>query len=145
MPDCSQILIVVFTQQSLSRIFNHPELVTVGNFHYFSHRTGNTSIVHRNNGLCPGGDGCFNFLFIDVQGVWTNINKNRHSTTKHEGIRCGDKSEGWHNDFIPRLYITEDCCHFKGSCAGMGEQSLLTPEFFLKPLLANSGINSIPG
>ena len=60
--------------------------MTLCNFKYFVHLTGNPGVMNRNNNLRFIGNCRLNQLFVNILCIRSNINKNNFCTSQHKGI-----------------------------------------------------------
>jgi len=123
----------------LGCVFDHQQVVVTGDRHDRVHLAGHTGVVDRNDRLGAGCDRRFDQLFVDVEGVFSDIHENRHPTTKHESIGRGYKGVGGHDDLITRLDVGQDGGHLQRCRAGVGEQGLVTAGLLLQPGVALLG------
>jgi len=105
----------------LGCVFDHQQVVVAGDRHDRVHLAGHTGVMDRHDRLGAGCDRCLDQLFVDVEGVFADINENRHPPTEHEGIGRGYKGVRGHDDLIPRLDVGQDGGHLQGGRAGVGE------------------------
>ena len=106
------------------------------NFQYFIHLTGNTRIVHRQDGLRPVRYRCLDQILINIHCIWPDIHKDRRGSPQYEGVGCGYKSIGRHNHFIPRPHIRQQCCQLRRMSTGCGQQAFSCPCPLFNPLTA---------
>ena len=64
------------------------------------------------------------WIFVEVQSVGSDINKNRAGAAQHESVHCRNKGERRDNHFITGLNVEEECSHFKRMSAGSGQKNL---------------------
>ena len=124
---------------ALSGILNHNQIMTFCDIHNSIHLTAHAGIMYRND--CSGffSDGIFNERLINIHGIRTDIHKYRCGTTQNKGIGGGNKSIGWHDDFISRFNVRKKCSHLCSMGTGSGQQSLGGAGTVFNPLIAAFG------
>lgn len=129
----------VGSHHPLGRVFDHQQVMVAGDRHDRVHLASHTGVVDRHDRLGAGGDRRLNQPFIDVEGVFADVNEDRHPSTKHEGVGRGHKGIGGHDDLIPRLDVGKDGGHLQRCRAGVGEQGLVAAGLIFQPGVALFG------
>src|SRR5215471_994488 len=113
MADAAQRSTFVASQCSLSRILDDYELVTLSNGHDGVHLAADSGVMHRHNRLRSRRYRRLNLGFVDIERVGTNIDKNRHTSSQHDGVGRRYKGERWHYYFVAGAYVGEDGSHLQ--------------------------------
>jgi hypothetical protein len=77
-----------------------------------------------------------NFLFIQIERIRANVDKNRRGAAQCDGIRRRHEREGRHDDLVTRHEVGKNARHFERGSAGMCEQSALDAQSPDQPRLA---------
>ena len=133
----------VSRHNALGRIFHHKQVMFGRQRHNSIHFAGHARVMHRHNRAGFVGDRRFNQRFVNVHGIRADINKDNFRASQHESIGRGDKRIAWHNDFIARLDIQQQCRHLKRCGAGRRQQYFLAAKMLFQPLLAATGKTAV--
>ncbi|MNC56016.1 hypothetical protein D3C75_1055860 [compost metagenome] len=113
MADGPQGFAFIGRHHALRSILYHHQVVLLRQRHDGVHFAGYASVMHRHDGTGFIGDRRFNLGFIDVHGVWTQIDKHHHRPAQHKGVSGGYEGVARHDHFITRLDIQQDGGHFQ--------------------------------
>src|SRR5450830_1178052 len=94
----AQVFALVFGKETMGVIFHDGDVVFLGYGVNDIHLTADASIMHHKDGLSARRNQVFQLSFIQVKGVWPNVDKDWFGSTQHKGIDGGDEGKGWHND-----------------------------------------------
>src|SRR5262249_17068928 len=84
----------------LCRVFDDPQIVTIGNFPDLLHVARLTVEVHRDDGLRTPRDSCFNFCFIDIAGVTLNVDEDWPCADIANGFRTRNDTISSRHDLV---------------------------------------------
>ena len=92
------------TANGTGRIFDHWQMITLGDLHNGLHVTRHAHLVYWHDGTRPGCDGCFDERGIDVISRGINVHKNRLRATVADGIGGRNERMADGDDFVSRLH-----------------------------------------
>jgi hypothetical protein len=132
----AQILFHISGKQPLCSIFDHMEVIPVGDLRDPVHLTPDAGIVDSDDGFRLVCNGSFDKHLIDIERVGSDVDEYGHAAAKDKGVGGRPKGKGGHDNLVTGLYIAEDCRHLKDTGAQVRKQRLLAAQVFFKPLMA---------
>lgn len=94
---------LVFSAKALGSILDHDQIVTVGDRINLIH-IGRLSVkADRHDGLCAGGDCCFDLGGVDVAGIRLDIHEDGFGAEQHDHFCSRDKGERRGDHLITEL------------------------------------------
>ena len=139
MADGAQCLAFVGRHHALRGVFHHEQVIFLRQRHDGIHLAGNAGIVHWHNRAGFIGDRRFDFGFVDVHGIRTQVDEHHFGAAQHKGVGGGNEGKTRHDHFVTRLYIQQDGGHFQRRGAGRRQQHFRAAETLFHPLLAAAG------
>ena len=86
MANGAQCLAFVGRHHTLRGVFHHEQVIFLRQRHDGIHLAGNAGIVHWHNRAGFIGDRRFDFGFVDVHGVRTQVDEHHFGTAQHKGV-----------------------------------------------------------
>lgn len=118
-------------------VLDHLEIVPFGERHDGVHVTGDTGIMHGDDGLGLRRDGSSQFGGIQVHGCGFDVNHDRGGTKEEKGIDGGNIGVAGQDDFVARSNVNENGRHFQGTGARWCQEDLAaTAHQVFEPTLA---------
>ena len=126
----------VFAHDALRGVFDHQQVMLVGQAHDRIHIAGDAGVMHGHNGFGFIGDRRSHQRCIHIHGFRVDIDEFDFRAAQHEGIGGTDEGVAWHDNFVARLDIDQQRGDLQRGGARWGQQRVFAPQLAFKPFLA---------
>ena len=94
----------------LRAVFDHPQVMLPGDFHYPAHIAAHAVKVYGHNRLCAGRDGRFDFFRVQIV-IFVRFHENRRCASLRNAHHTGDVGVGADDDFVSRADVQKMHAH----------------------------------
>ena len=94
----------------LRAVFDHPQVMLPGDFHYPAHIAAHAVEMHGHEGLRAGRDGRFDFFRIQIV-IFVRLHKDRRCARLRNAHHTGDVGVGTDDDFVSRADVQKMHAH----------------------------------
>src|SRR5580765_6644469 len=104
---------LVFAEQAMRIVLDDGNAVLPGYGHDSIQLAAHAGVMDHHDSFGPGRDEAFQFTFVEVQSVRTDIDENRASASEHEGVYSGNESERGNDYFVALFEVQQQAGHLQ--------------------------------